>query len=294
MGGLNRAWVSVLLALCACREPVAPGKPPPEEWAQVPVLVGAGDIADCGSEGDEATAALLDKTPGLVFTLGDNVYPDGTRQDYASCYEPSWGRHRQRTRPAPGNHDYHSANAAPYFEYFGTSAGEPGKGYYSYTVGTWHVVVLNSELPVEAGSAQEQWLRADLAAHPNKCTLAYWHRPRFSSGPHGSDAAMQPLWQALHEAGAEVVLSGHDHLYERFAPQTPEGAADAARGLRQFVVGTGGKTPYSVATVAPNSEVRDASTHGVLKLSLEDGAYAWEFLPAQGGTFTDKGRGSCH
>jgi hypothetical protein len=283
---------ALLLSLGACQTTMGGAGPSPE------VLVGAGDIASCEAENDEATAALLEGLEGTVFTLGDNAYPDGTAQDFERCYAPSWGRYRERTRPAPGNHEYHSAKAAPYFDYFGAAAGAPGKGYYSYELGAWHVVVLNSEVELGAGSQQEQWLRADLRASTSRCTLAYWHRPLFSSGPErdpveGGPVDVKPLWDALYEAGAEVVLSGHDHFYERFAPQTPEGLVDTERGLRQFVVGTGGMVLYDFGELRANSEVRIGDTFGLLKLTLEDGAYAWEFLPVGGGV-SDKGRGTCH
>ena len=259
-----------------------------------PVLVGAGDIAHCSSNGDEVTASLLDSIDGTVFTTGDNVYPDGTSEEFANCYDPSWGRHKSRTRPSPGNHDYHTADAAGYFGYFGAMAGEPGKGYYSYDLGAWHIIALNSNIPVEAGSAQEQWLRADLTAHPVACTLAYWHHPRFSSGTvHGSNPSLQPLWQALYDYGADVVLVGHEHNYERFAPQDPSGMADAARGIRQFVIGTGGRSHYSFGTPIANSEVRNDDTYGVLKLTLHPTGYTWEFIPEAGQTFRDSGDASC-
>ena len=263
------------------------------------VLVGAGDIAGCNNPGDEATAALLDDIPGTVFTLGDNVYPSGTLAQYNACYEPSWGRHRARTRPAAGNHEYDIAGDVGHFGYFGASAGPADKGYYSYDAGSWHVVVLNSNCSFAggcgAGSAQEQWLRADLAAHPANCTVAMWHHPRYSSGgSHGSNTFMQPFWQALYEAGAELVLAGHDHHYERFAPMNGSGAPDGAFGLRSFVVGSGGFSHYALGTVAPNSLVRNADTFGVLKLTLRSGSYDWQFVPQAGRTYTDSGSGSCH
>ena len=244
--------------------------------------------------GDEATAKLLDQIPGTVFTLGDNAYDLGTRSEFANCYDPTWGRHKARTHPAPGNHDYATARAAGYFGYFGASAGDPAKGYYAYNLGAWHIVVLNSEIAVGAGSAQEKWLRADLAAHTARCTLAYWHRPRFSSGPHGSDPTFQPFWQALYDAHADVVLSGHDHDYERFAPQAPDGSADPVNGLREFVVGTGGASRYPFLLPQPNSEVREAATWGVLKLILHPSSYDWEFIPVAGESFTDAGSADCH
>ncbi len=257
------------------------------------VLVGAGDIGDCTSEGDEATAELLDGIAGTVFTTGDNAYPDGTAGDFADCYDPSWGRHKDRTRPSPGNHDYHTAGAADYFAYFGAAAGDPERGYYSYELGAWHIIVLNSEVDVSAGSAQEEWLRADLAASVALCTLAYWHQPRFSSGSHGGQSYVEPLWDALYEHGADVVLAGHDHTYERFAPQTPDGALDAAAGIRQFVVGTGGRRLYDFDTVEPNSEVRYNDTFGILELTLEPTGYSWTYHPVSG-SFQDSGSARCH
>lgn len=258
------------------------------------VLVGAGDIASCGSTGDEATAALLDSIPGTVFTAGDNAYPNGTARQFARCYGPSWGRHKARTRPSPGNHDYRTAAAAAYFEYFGAHAGPVGRGYYSYDLGDWHLISLNSNTRMSAGSPQERWLRADLAATSKRCVLAYWHHARFSSSSnHGSQKRTQPLWEALYDHGAEIVISGHDHVYERFAPQTPDGRSDADRGIREFVVGTGGADHYDFGTPLPNSEVRDNTTYGVLKLTLNRESYTWTFV-SPGASFTDSGSGTCH
>jgi hypothetical protein len=258
------------------------------------VFVGAGDIADCGTTTDEATAQLLDVIPGTVFAAGDNAYPAGRAIDYTNCYEPTWGRHKARTRPTPGNHDYHTLGAADYFAYFGANAGPAGLGYYSYDLGDWHVISLNSEISMSADSAQAQWLRADLAANTKQCTLAYWHKPLFSSGFHGSLSGSGPLWAALYEYNAEVVVVGHDHNYERFAPQTATGVADPARGLRQFVVGTGGTDLRSMGTPIANSEVQNSTTHGVLKLTLYSSRYEWEFIPVAGKTFADSGSGNCH
>lgn len=278
----------LLLALAACAN-----EPPLATAPRTAVLLAAGDIADCVSPGAEATAAILDTLPGAVATLGDNAYPRGTAEEYARCYDPTWGRHRARTRPSPGNHEYLSPAAAPYFAYFGAAAGKPGEGWYSYELGAWHVVVLNSEVPHDAASPQLAWLRADLAAHPARCTLAYWHRPRFSSGLHGSNAGMAPFWDALYEAGADVVLVGHDHTYERFAPQAPDGRVDPARGIRQFVVGTGGRAPYAFPNVAPNSEVRYNAGNGILRMELEERGYRWLFIPTRGAS-PDGGSGTCH
>jgi hypothetical protein len=266
---------------------------------QTAVLVGAGDIADCKDlSGAEATAKLLDKTPGTVMAVGDLAYPDGSKENF-QCYDQTWGRVKSRTRPTPGNHEFHAAGATPYFDYFGASAGDPKTGYYSYELGAWHIVVLNSECKdvggCEAGSPQEKWLRADLAAHPVACTLAYWHKPLFSSGgAHGNDLTVKPLWQALYEANADVIINGHDHDYERFAPQTPDGAADSARGIREFVAGTGGKNHRPFGEAKPNSEVRDATAFGVLKLTLKPKGYDWQFIPEAGKSFTDSGTGTCH
>ncbi len=261
-------------------------------------LVGAGDIGDCGSPGDEATAALLDTIPGTVFTTGDNVYEDGTAAEFQNCYEPSWGRHKARTRPAAGNHDYHTSGASDYFEYFGTVAGDPDEGYYSYDLGDWHIIVLNSKcskVPCDAGSPQEEWLRADLEANATACTAAYWHKPRFSSGSqHGGSTSFIAFWEALYDYDVELVMNGHEHNYERFAPQTADGTADPDRGIRQFVVGTGGSSHTGFGPPVPNSQVRNDDTFGVLKLTLGPTSYEWEFVPESGGTFTDTGSESCH
>ena len=265
-----------------------------------PVFVGAGDIANCGRSQDEETAKLLDNISGTVFTLGDNVYPDGTASQFDDCYGPTWGRHKNRTRPAAGNHDYHTNGAAGYYDYFGSAASPLDnncssncKGYYSYNLGEWHIIALNSESGYGAGSAQEQWLIADLAANQRVCTLAYWHHPRFSSGQHGNSSRSQAFWQALYEYGADVILSGHDHTYERFAPQNPNGQADPTRGIRQFVVGTGGAGLYPFPTVQPNSQVRNNTTYGVLKLTLHATSYDWQFVPIAAQTFTDSGSADC-
>jgi hypothetical protein len=264
-----------------------------------PVLVAAGDIAGCGHQGDTATAAVVaSNIGGTVAVLGDAVYNDGTAAQFRNCYGPTWGRFKWRTRPAPGNHEYRTPGAAGYFNYFGVRAGTRGKGWYSYDLGQWHIVVLNSNCSNVAcgkGSEQERWLRADLAAHANKCTLAYWHHPRFSSdNRHGDWPSVGPFWEALYEHGADMVLAGHAHVYERFAPQNPWGKADSAFGIRQFTVGTGGNGLYGFRGVKPNSQVRNAKNLGVLKLTLRSGAYDWNFLPQAGKTFTDSGTTACH
>jgi hypothetical protein len=261
-------------------------------------LAAAGDIADC-KPGAAITAGLLDALPGTVALLGDAAYEDGSPADFANCYDPTWGRHKARTRPAIGNHEYGYPGAAGYWDYFGAAAGPRGKGWYSYEAGAWHVVALNSNCSqvggCHPGSEQERWLRADLEAHPAKCTLAYMHQPRFSSGnAHGGSPGMEPLWRALQDHGAEVVLAGHDHDYERFAPQTAGGALDAKRGIRQFVVGTGGRPLRSFGPPKPFSEVRNNSTWGVLHLRLRARSYDWRFVAQPGNAFTDSGSTTCH
>jgi hypothetical protein len=263
------------------------------------VLVGAGDIATCTNSNDEATARLLDQIPGTVFTAGDAAYPDGSVTDFLRCYAPTWGRHLARTRPVPGNHEYRTPDAAAYFDYFGVAAGVIGRGYYSYDLGSWHVVGLNSNCEkiggCDVGSPQERWLRADLAASTKPCTVAIWHHPLFTSGDnHRPASELRPLFDALYDHNAEVVLTGHNHEYERFAPQDPMGQRDTTRGIRAFVVGTGGAGLYGFGSPAPNSEVRNSDTHGVLKLSLKSTGYDWEFIPVAGKTFTDSGSGTCH
>lgn len=268
--------------------------------APTAVLVGAGDIATCARTNDEATADVVASVPGTIFTTGDNVYPAGTPDEFANCYHPSWGRFRERTRPSPGNHDYQdTATADGYFGYFGKRAGTKGKGWYAYDVGTWRAYALNSNC-VEVGgctstSAQYAWLKRDLAANPRRCVVAYWHHPRYSSGYHGSSSRMRDIQALLYDMGAELVLAGHDHSYERFAPMTPSGVLDPERGIRNFVVGTGGGSLYAPGEdVAPNTEVLNTDTYGVLKLTLDWSRYAWEFMPAAGGKFTDAGTGTCH
>jgi hypothetical protein len=262
------------------------------------VLVGAGDIASCSSSGDEATADLLDTIAGTVFTLGDNVYENGAAAEFKDCYGPTWGRQRDRTLPVPGNHDYNTPGATGYFGYFGTAAGDPSTGYYATDLGTWRVYVVNSNCAAiggcDAGSAQERWLRDDLAANPRACVLAMWHHPRFSSGEHGNDAATQALWQALYAAGAELVLNGHDHDYERFAPQTPTGTSNPSRGIVEIVAGTGGRSRYPFFRIRANSVVRDNTTYGVLRLVLSEAAWSSEFIAVPGGTFSDSSSGTCH
>lgn len=249
-----------------------------------------------GLPGASETAALLDRLPGAVLILGDLAYWDGSAEEFTSCYDRFWGRHKGRSYPVPGNHEYRSPEARPYFDYWGERAGKTGKGYYSFDLGAWHIVALNSNIAIGLGSEQEAWLRRDLAAAAANCILAYWHHPRFSSGHQGDQAQMQDAYRALYEAGASVVLGGHDHDYERFAPMDPEGRPDSEHGLRSFVVGTGGGQLRPDTIHEPpreNSEVVNGTTWGVLKLTLYAGSYVWRFVPVDGQSFEDSGRAPC-
>lgn len=260
------------------------------------VVTAAGDIAQCGvlppaRSGAERTARLIEKFPGIVLALGDLAYGDGLQSEYESCYAPTWGRFKARTFPVPGNHDYLDPKLY-YHRYFGARVGAFGKGFYSFDFGGWHFIALNSNLKPPASLEQMAWARADLAANRSLCTLAYWHHPRFSSGDHGNDARLRDLWTLLDAEGVDVVLSGHDHDYERLAPQDADGHADA-QGIRSFVVGTGGAALRPFARPLPTSEHRDASTLGVLKLELYNDRYVWEFI-AVNGISRDRGRAECH
>ena len=259
------------------------------------MLVGAGDIARCGPDRVPAdlTARLLDRISGTVFTAGDNAYPSGRTGDFLNCYEPNWGRHKARTRPVPGNHDYETPGAADYYAYFGENAGPTGLGYYAYDVGAWRILALNSEVSSSEGSPQLSWLRAELQANARPCTAAIFHRPLFTSGPNGDNTDMRSLWQVLYTFGVDVIINGHDHLYERFAPQNPDGRAEP-RGIRQFTVGTGGVPLYKAVRVKANSEVLETETHGVLMLTLTSSSYSWEFVPVGDSGFRDSGSEGCH
>lgn len=265
-------------------------------------IAAAGNLARCSTQRDDETAKWLDLVRGTFFALGDNALPDGSLQAYLDCYEPSWGRHKARTYAVLGNHEYDTGSPDGTFDYFGTRAGPRGQGYYSFDLGSWHVVVINDNaafVPYAAGSEQDLWLQADLAANTKKCTLAMWHAPRFlSSNFEGfiERPTRKILWDRLYAAGADVVLNAQEHHYERMAPMQPDGTRDDATGIRQFLAGTGGESPpAALPTVAvhPNSEVR-ASVTGVLQLTLGDGGYTWSFLPLPGDPFTDAGSGLCH
>jgi alkaline phosphatase len=314
-----RAAVLLLALLPACRPQVDPTPAPADAPAEVvaltgaAILIGVGDIAACDSRGDELTAVIVDsvlkadsvaQVENAVFTLGDNAYPDGSAQNFARCFTPSWGDPAKRImrtiRPSPGNHEHLTYDAAPYYEYFGKNAGSPSKGYYSYDVGEWHAIALNSEIVVNGlfsdaeRTAQLEWLAQDLKDNPKKCTVAYWHHPRFSSGWHGSDRRLASFWSILYDAGVDLVLSGHDHHYERFHPQTPTGVADSARGIVQIVAGTGGGEIRGLRDpLVPHSAARVQGHFGVVKLTL--GAEEWRsaFLATNGGVYDASG-GKCH
>ena len=277
-----------------------------------PIIVGAGDIASGETKGDASTAELLDTIPGTVFTVGDDAYESGSIEDFQSYYEPSWGRHQARTKPSTGNHEYVGGDPQQYgrgyFDYFGAVAAEDNGGSYSYNLGEWHIVSLNTgqcygspeadgSIPnCGPGDPMIEWLKRDLATNGAQCTLAYFHHPRWSSGiEHGSEPSYtKAIWDTLYADNAEVVVSGHDHDYERFAPQDLEGNLDEERGIRQFVVGTGGRSLRDFGEVEANSKVRNSETYGVIKVTLHSGSYDWEFIPIDEGAFTDAGSDRCH
>ncbi len=269
--------------------------------ADDPILVGAGGIASCDTPGDEATAALIDKMPddATVFTAGDNAYDHGTATEFAKCYDKTWGRFKDRTHPAPGNHDAATASAGPYYSYFGSEAGKKGDGWYSYDLDAWHIVSLNSlcshNTRCAPDSPQVRWLKADLAAHPTRCTAAVIHHPLFSSDTiDGDRPEVRPLWDVLYAAGADLIVSGHARVYERHAPQTPSGVADPEYGLPLINVGTGGRGHSSFDAPVANSVVRDKTSWGVLKLTLHDNSFDFAFVPVAGAKFSDSGSRACH
>lgn len=284
------AFASAIAIACGNRGngPTQPPPPPPPPGSHV--LVGAGDIAVCGSVGTEQTAAMLDRIEGTVFTAGDNAYFQGSTNDFHNCYDPTWGRHKDRTRPSPGNHEYESPGARPYFAYFGSNAGPAGLGYYSFEAGPWHVVSLNSNVAAGQGSPQYQWLADDLGARNARCLAAIWHHATFSSSRNGPSPIMRDVWRLLQQAGAEIAIVGHEHAYERFAPLDATGRP-APDGIRQFVAGTGGAPLYEFVMAATGSEVR-ISSWGLLKLTLSNDSYAWQFI-AVGGSVRDSGTAPC-
>jgi hypothetical protein len=280
------------------------GSAKPDSAQQSAILVGAGDIVGCqDAQGALATAKLIEKIPGTVFAMGDLVYDAVTLAQFQNCYEGTWGKFKDRTRPALGNHEYRERNAAPYFRYWGSQAGPTGKGYYSYDLGVWHVVVLNTNCQAAglggcaAGSPQEAWLRQDLSEHRGSCIVAYGHHALFSSGifrSHSVHAELKRFWEDLYAAHADLILAGHEHSYERFALQDPDGRADPQHGIREIVVGTGGRSHDPLGLALPNSELQNFDTYGVLKLTLFPQGYTWEFIAEEGKSFHDSGAGVCH
>jgi len=319
--GLNRTFMGLTISLVFLFAPLSPigcspsaqtpsiehGVDPSPSQAsadgQTFVLVGAGDIASCKDpQGAQATAKLLENIPGTVFAAGDLAYERGSAAEFQNCYGTTWGEFKARTKPTLGNHEYAEPTASAYFHYWGAQAGPAGKGYYSYDLGSWHIVALNTNCAAQGlggcgkGSPQEEWLRKDLAEHPDACVAAYGHHALFSSGVFKSHAVhpeLKDLWQDLFAAHAALVLAGHEHSYERFAPQDPDGHADPANGIREIVVGTGGRSHDPLGFAAANSEVRNTDTYGVIKLTLTPGHYAWQFIPEEGKTFADAGSGVC-
>jgi alkaline phosphatase len=292
-----RALIAISLIALIAQAPAAGAK-----TSKSPAtLLAAGDIAVCSSRGSMLTSRLIARLPGTVAALGDEAYPTGSASDYRRCYKPTWGRFKARTRPTLGNHEYKLGNANAYFSFFGSKAAPPG-GYYSYTLGTWHVVVINSNCKFIGGcgpgSAELNWLQADLAAHPASCTLAYWHHARFSEGPDttydpASALAMQPVWETLVNAGADVAVTAHDHMYERFTPLDATGQPDPS-GMREFVAGTGGGPYYRVIKHVAGIQKAITFHWGVLQLKLSSNGYSWKFLSTPSGRTLDSGSGSCH
>jgi acid phosphatase type 7 len=302
--------LSVLLGLAALAPAwiAACGRPPtsPAHFGNV-TIVAAGDIA-CGptdvpearglSCRQMATSDLVLRLhPTAVLPLGDDQYPVGRDKSYGLYYGPSWGRFKAISHPVPGNHEYLSSDANGYYDYFGAAAGAPSRGYYSFNLGAWHLIALNGNCSFiggcSTGSPEERWLAADLRKHPSTCTLAYWHQPRFSSGQHGDEPTYGAFWRDLFAAHADIVLNGHDHDYERFAPQDPFGHASPS-GLREFVIGTGGKNHYGFKDIQPNSVARNDTAFGVLLLTLRPRSYSWRFVSIAGPSFQDSGTGRCH
>ena len=263
------------------------------------VIFAVGDLAECDNaaplEAPTARVAQLVKNSiAPILMVGDLAYPRGSKRDFSNCFAPVWGELKERILSVPGNHEYETAGAKAYFDYFSDGTSPEGLGYFSTQIGQWQVIGLNSNIDAGAESVQERWLKQVLATRPNKCTVAFWHHPRFSSGHHGDTPSMGVIWQDLYDAAVDIVIVGHDHDYERFAPQGPMGENDPDRGIREFVVGTGGATLRPFEQIKPNSELRDRDHFGVLKLTLGDTGYAWEFVPVNGDSFRDHGESLCH
>jgi acid phosphatase type 7 len=308
-----RTLPGLLLLLLACKKDAVVTAPSDAAQAVVPqhealdvdagpvTIAAAGDISEAEVGHQVETANLVaDGGYDGVLLLGDDQYPAGRLEDYTKYFAPTWGRFMEKLHPTPGNHEYVTPGGAGYFAYFGTRAGDPTRGYYSYDLGAWHLIALNTNnacraIACDAQSEQLKWLRADLEAHRNRCTLAYFHHPRFCSGQHHGDfAGASAIWDVLYEYGTDVVLNGHEHLYERFDPQDPSGRPDEKRGIRELVIGTGGAENYPLAATKPNSAVRHTGAFGILKMTLKPGAYDWEFVPVRSGELADTGSGVCH
>jgi hypothetical protein len=278
---------------------VAPAFTLPEIGPDDDTILAVGDIAVCGTQDDERTGQLAADLPGTILGLGDLAYEAGTEAEFERCFDSGWGAVKDRIRPVPGNHEFETAGAGPYYEYFGDAAGTPGLGWYSFEIGAWHVIALNSNCLTAPNlcsddSAQGDWLEADLAQHPTTCTLAFMHHPRWSSGEHGNDAQLGEFWTMLYEGGVDVVITGHDHNYERLAPMDANGAADPARGIRTFIVGTGGRSLDPFVEVLPTSEARNNVSYGLLQMALYDDGYAWLFHPTDPDGYRDGGTDHCH
>jgi hypothetical protein len=308
--GLVTAAVGAVISFVGPRDsgvpPRAVGRPPgfslgdteSSTAAGIARVLAVGDIGDCTTNADDAVAEAMAEREGTILALGDIVYPDGSAEHFEGCFAPSWGALVPRIRPVPGNHDYETEDASAYFAFFGPAAGDPRRGYYSFDLGDWHLVALNSacdepDIGCTEGSPQLEWLVQDLSQSSARCTLAYWHAPRFSSGKHGGDATVQPFWEILHRFGADVILNGHDHNYERFAPMGPDGQRDDATGMRQFVVGTGGSDLRPMGEIQPNNELWATGYPGFLQISLDDHGYEWAFLSTTG-EVVDTGSDTCH
>jgi hypothetical protein len=287
------AGIATMMMACSesSRPPTGPTPPPPPPGPQTATLIAVGDIGECGSDAVAQTARLADGIDGRLVLAGDIAYFQGTMRNFLECFEPSWGSNRRRWHPAPGNHEYETPFAAGYFQYFGEAA---GRGFYSMRVGDWLVLMLNSNQPhvdMRAGSEQYEFVRAELQANRTPCAMAVWHHPLFSSGPNGSHAFVRDMYRLLHQQGVDVVVTAHDHLYERFGKQDADGVSDAG-GIRQFIAGTGGARLYDFLRTLPNSQVRIKS-HGVLRFVLRSSTYDWSFLDINGGV-ADAGADSCH
>ena len=265
------------------------------------ILLGAGDITICGSDTDDQTAYTLDwliqaYPQAQIFTVGDNVQIMGEAHEYANCFHPTWGQFKERIHPSPGNHDWFTEEGKAYFEYFGEAAGPAGLGYYSYDHGSWRMISLNSnceQRDCSAESAQMQWLRAELLANQNRCTMVYWHHPRWDSGTVPIDPAADVFWRTAAENGADIVVNGHDHHYERFTPIDAQGNPDS-QGTRPFIIGTGGAWLFELGKPLPITEARDNTTYGIMVFYLHPEQYEWAFVPVDGGKFWDTGEGECH